>query len=203
MVVHRDHAPAGRGRTAGGVLRAARRRAGQWTSLAVASLAPLVGIGLTWRRRRRLDPTALFMIAALLLSALITLITGDPRTLLARESWITGALGGWILASLAMTRPFLLDVAIKLSPPGAGERFDHLWQGSRIFHRWVLVASLAWGVAFLADAAARVAMAYTLPVDSVPLLGTVLLIVLIVAAQGLVMIHGRRTGAFAVLREHG
>ncbi|MCU1685879.1 MAG: conserved rane protein of unknown function [Amycolatopsis sp.] len=50
----------------------------------------------------------------------VALITGDQRALLARESWLTGALGLWILGSLALARPFLLDVAIKISRPGAG-----------------------------------------------------------------------------------
>lgn len=53
---------------------------------------------------------------------------------------------------------------------------------------------LAWGTAFLLDAGARVLMAYTLPVDSAPLLGVVLLIAALVIAQGASMLFGRRSG---------
>ena len=120
--------------------------------------------------------------------------------MLAGESWLTGAVGLWIVCSLALARPFLLDVAIKISAPGAGQRFDSLWRGNRVFRRWMLLSSLAWGTAFLADAVARVVMAYTLPVDRVPARGTVVLIALIVLAQAVVMIHGRRSGALALLR---
>jgi len=42
--------------------------------------------------------------------------------------------------------------------------------------------------------------AYTLAIDSVPVLGTVLLISLLVLAQSVVMITGRRSGALALAR---
>ncbi|MFF7415729.1 VC0807 family protein [Streptomyces lydicus] len=169
----------------------------QWLALVLAGVAPAAGIVLTWVRQRRVDATALFVIAAMALSLLVAMVSGDPRALLARESWITGALGLWILGSLALARPFLLDVAIKVSPPGAARRFDELWRHSPVFHRWLQLASVGWGTAFLLDAVARVVMAYALPLDSVPLLGVLVLVVMLVAAQAIVMVHGRRSGALA------
>jgi hypothetical protein len=50
----------------------------------------------------------------------------------------------------------------------------------------------AWGVAFLLDAAARVVMASTLPVDLVPLLSTALLVVLLVVIVQASKAYGRR-----------
>jgi hypothetical protein len=169
-----------------------------WLALVLGVVAPIVAIVLTWTRQRHLDSTAVFMIAAMVVSAIIALFTGDPRALLARESWVTGALGLWMLASLALARPFLLDVAVKISPPEVGQRYGDLWQRSPVFHRWMRWASLAWGTAFVIDAVARVVMAYTLPVDTVPLLGVLLLISLLVVAQGLVMLSGWRSGALAL-----
>ncbi|MFE7663623.1 VC0807 family protein [Streptomyces celluloflavus] len=171
----------------------------QWLALVLASLAPAATVAVTWVRQRRWDPMGTFVIAAMTLSLAVALVTGDPRTLLARESWITGLFGVWVIGSLATSRPFLLDIVIKLSTPELAERVAHLWQHSAVFHRWIRTASLAWGAAFLLDAGARVLMAYTLPVDSVPLLGVVLLIAALVIAQGASMLLGHRGGALKLL----
>ncbi|MEW1657595.1 VC0807 family protein [Streptomyces sp. NPDC093707] len=173
---------------------------GQLPALILSGLAPLAGILLTWARQRRVDPTALFVIAAMVLSVLVAMVTGDPRTLLARESWVTAALGLWILGSLAMARPFLLDAAVKAAPAGMAHRLDRLWRSNPVVRRWMQVASVAWGVAFLLDALIRVVMAYTLPLDSVPTLGVVLLVVTLGLAQAVVTLHGRRNGALALIR---
>ncbi|MFG2045359.1 VC0807 family protein [Dactylosporangium sp. NPDC048998] len=174
-----------------------------WLALLLATIAPAVGIGWTWARARRLDPTAMFIIATMALSLLVALATGDARALLARESWLTGAVGLWILGSLATGRPFLLDVAGKVSPTDMAARFDRLWTDNPVFHRWVMLASVAWGTAFLLDAIIRIVFAYTLAIDTVPAAGTVSLIVLIVLAQGIAMVHGRRSGALTLVRDHG
>jgi hypothetical protein len=175
----------------------------QWLALLLAAVAPAAGIGWTWARTRRLDPTAAFIIVTMALSLLVALLTGDARVLLARESWLTGAVGLWIVGSLLTGRPFLLDVAGKISPAGMATRFENLWAGNRVFHRWIVLASAAWGTAFLLDAMIRVVFAYTLAVDSVPAAGTVSLIVLIVLAQGFVMVQGRRSGALTLIRDRG
>ncbi|OLR90053.1 VC0807 family protein [Actinokineospora bangkokensis] len=171
-----------------------------WLALVLGVLAPAGAIALTWARDRHLDTTAVFVIAAMALSLVIALFTGDPRALLARESWVTGAIGAWMLVSMALRRPFLLDIAIKISPPGTAARYDALWTGDPVFHRWMVGACWAWGLAFVLDAAGRVVMAYTLPVDSVPLLGVLLLVALLVIAQGGVLLHGWRSGALRLLR---
>jgi hypothetical protein len=108
----------------------------------------------------------------------------------------------WILGSLVTARPFLLDVAGKVSPARMATRFERLWTDNRVFHRWIVAASVAWGAAFLLDALIRVVFAYTLAVDTVPAAGTASLIVLIVLAQGFVMVLGRRSGALALIRDH-
>ncbi len=52
--------------------------------------------------------------------------------------------------------------------------------------------TLAFGLAFVVDAAARVVMAYTLPLDLVPLLSVLLLVVLLVAIVQTGKAYGRR-----------
>jgi hypothetical protein len=171
-----------------------------WLAVLLGAVGPVAGNVLSWRRQRHLDTTAIFIIVAMALSLVVALFTGDARALLARESWITGALGLWMLVSLAMARPFMLDIAIKISPPAVGERYEQLWRDNAVFHRWIRVASLAWGASFVLDALARVVMAYTLPIDEVPLLSVLLLVGMLVVAQGGVMVLGWRSGALALTK---
>ncbi len=83
------------------------------------------------------------------------------------------------------------------------QHLNRLWHSTPAFRRWMQVASAAWGIAFLIDAVARVVMASALPIDSVPSLGVVVLAVLLGKAQTLVTVHGRRSGALALLRDRG
>jgi predicted PurR-regulated permease PerM len=52
--------------------------------------------------------------------------------------------------------------------------------------------TIFWGIAFLLDAVARVVMAYTLPVDVVPIASAVLLAVLLTAIVQWSRSYGRR-----------
>ncbi|MGV4926270.1 hypothetical protein K2224_15990 [Streptomyces sp. BHT-5-2] len=94
-------------------------------------------------------------------------------------------------------------MAIKVTPAGTAQRLDRLWHSSPVVRRWMQVASAEWGIAFLIDAIARVVMAYTLPIDSVPSLGALVLVALLGMAQALVTVHGRRSGAPALIRNRG
>jgi hypothetical protein len=171
-----------------------------WLAVLLGAVGPVAGNVISWIRQRQLDTTAVFIIVAMALSLVVALFTGDARALLARESWITGALGLWMLVSLALARPFMLDIAIKISPPAQARRYDQLWRDNAVFQRWMRIASLAWGTAFVLDALARVVMAYTLPIDVVPMLSVLLLVGLLVVAQGGVMLLGWRTGVLALIK---
>ncbi|WP_328473465.1 hypothetical protein OHA21_12575 [Actinoplanes sp. NBC_00393] len=171
-----------------------------WLAVVVAALSPAASVANTWIRSRRLDPTGVFVIAALILSLVVALFTGDERALMARESWITAAIGLWIIGSLATSRPFLLDVARKTSPPRMTARYDELWEGHTVFRRWMTLASVVWGLAFLIDAAVRVVLAYTAPLDLVPIAGVLVLIGLLVVGHGFVMLQAYRWKILKLLK---
>lgn len=52
--------------------------------------------------------------------------------------------------------------------------------------------TIFWGIAFLLDAVARIVMAYTLPVDVVPIAGAILLAVLLSTIVQWSKVYGRR-----------
>lgn len=128
-------------------------------------------------RNRHADGLSLYMTTMLLLSLVISFISGSVRFLLAREGWLTGVTGLWFIASIWANRPlaYLYSrplIERRTGPPGYS--WEELWERLPKFRRIWKVTSAAWGVGLLADSAIRILMAYTLPVDTVPALGTAL-----------------------------
>ena len=125
-------------------------------------------------RHRRLDGMATYVTVIMVGGVAVSLLAGSTQFLLARDALLTGLTGLWFVGSLWGRRP----MAYLLSRPLLEGRFrwprdwEVLWDRSPRFRRMWRVSSVMWGVGTLVDAGLRVAMAYTLPPDRVPLLGT-------------------------------
>jgi len=144
----------------------------QWLALSLggALTVPWIAYGLI--RRRRVDITALFTLTLLVMGSLMSLITGDPRVLLVRDSWLGVLLGLWMAGSLLTQRPFILVTSRAIVVAKIGEAGAKAWEGKwdhdAGFRRHVRILTAVWGAVFLADAGVRVALAYSLPLDAVP-----------------------------------
>ncbi|MDT8912233.1 VC0807 family protein [Amycolatopsis sp. PS_44_ISF1] len=150
--------------------------AGIYLSLLGGAAGSVAGAAVALARTRRVTALTGYVLTMMVLSTAVALIAGSPRFLLAREGWITGVTGVWFIASLAAPRPLvylfsrpLLEGRLRWPPA-----WDRMWERSPRFRRMWRTSSLLWGVATLTDSAARVVMAYTMPVDLVPALGTAL-----------------------------
>ena len=148
-----------------------------WLALAAGGLltAPWILYGII--RNRRIDVTAAFTLTILLIGGAMSLVTGDPRLLLVRDSWIGALLGVWILGSLPTRRPFIMAtsravVVAKIGEAGANA-WEARWDQEAAFRHHIRVLTAIWGVVFLGDAMVRVVLAYSLPVDAVPGVSTV------------------------------
>jgi len=142
--------------------------AGAVVSAAVAAV-PLV-------RNRHLDGMAAYMAIMMLGSVGISLLAGSTQFLLAREAVMTGVTGVWFIASVWARRPlvYLFSKPLLEGRLRWPSSWDQLWERSPRFRHMWRVSSVLWGIGSLADAALRVVMAYTLPADVVPALGTAL-----------------------------
>ncbi len=143
-----------------------------WLALAAGSALAIPWIVYGIIRKRRVDVTAAFTLTLLLVGALMSAVTGDPRVLLVRDSWIGALLGVWILGTLATQRPFIMAtsraiVVAKIGEAGA-DAWEARWIDDAAFRRHVRVLTAIWGVVFLGDAIVRVVLAYVLPIDAVP-----------------------------------
>ncbi len=127
-------------------------------------------------RHRRLDGMATYVTVIMVAGVGVSLLAGSTQFLLARGALLTGITGLWFLASLWRRRP----LSYLFSQPLLEGRFrwpqhwDELWERSPRFRRMWRVSSALWGIGTLADAVLRVILAYTLPPDVVPALGTAL-----------------------------
>lgn len=170
----------------------------QWLALVVGGVLPVVRLGYTLIRDRRLEVLSACTLSVVVCGTAIALLTGDPRLLLARESYLTGLLGCWILGTLWSRRPFIFTVTTKMLPAAVARSWQQDWVRSPAFRRVMRLMTVMWSAAFLVDAVARVVMAYTLPIDIVPVASVVLLAVMLTAVVEGSKAYGRR-----MRRQHG
>lgn len=165
---------------------------GDVLALLLGVLLPSIRSGYLLINQRRFDGFALFVLTTLVLSVLISFWTGSARFLLAKDGWLTGVAGLWILGTLFTSRKFCYLAARTLLPHKHAE-LESEWVRSALFRRVWTVLTVVWGTGLFSDAAIRVVMAYTLPIDLVPALGSVQYVVLYGALQGATMVYLRRT----------
>ncbi len=150
---------------------------GVYLTLLISAIVPAIFGVYRFIRSRQVDGLALYMLSMLVLSTIISFIGGNPRFLLARDAWLTGVTGLWFLVSARTSRPLsylytrpLLER--RFGPPGVP--WDQLWRRLPRFRRLWRVSSVLWAIGLLIDSVLRVLMAYRLPIDDVPGLGTLL-----------------------------
>ncbi|MFJ3940358.1 VC0807 family protein [Streptomyces parvus] len=167
----------------------------QWLALVISGALPLARLAYQVVRERKVERTTLFSLSIILTSTLVSLFTGDPRLVLARESYFTALVGLWMLSTLLAKRPFLYAATIQILPEATARSWREDWENSPEFRKAMRLMTAAWGAAFLIDAVGRVVMAYTLPVDSVPLLGAGLLVVMLIAVVQFSKAYAKRLSA--------
>jgi hypothetical protein len=148
-----------------------------WLSLALSSVVPAVRSVAALVTRRQVNVLALLMLFVNLAGIAVSFATGDPRLMIAKDSVISSVIAIAILVSVAARRPLMTAGLRPFMTRGAAERtaaWDRLAAGSARFRRLELLYSAIWGVALLADCAARLVGAFTLPVSTMVWLGTTL-----------------------------
>lgn len=166
--------------------------AGVWLAVMAGAGVSVAALAVGVVVRRRVEPVALFALSLIVVGTGVGLVTADPRLLLARGSWITVVIGLWFLGSLLAARPLLFGATLKLMPSAAAAAWRQDWENSPQFRRLLRGMTLAFGSAFLVDAAARVVMAYTLPMDVVPLFSNLLLVMMLTLIVLVGKANGRR-----------
>ncbi|MGW1728757.1 VC0807 family protein [Streptomyces sp. NPDC002306] len=183
-------------------------------ALGLSSVAPAVRTVWGVVRERRLNAFAALILCVNVMTLVLSFVAGDPRLMLAKDSGVSSVIGVGILVSVALGKPMMTEGMkpwLVKGDAGREAAWARLQAGSPAFRRAERVFSLVWGVVLLAECAVRVVGAYTLPVDTMVWLGTVILIVSMVLgfllsgalAAGrmahMVIVEARSEGAVATL----
>src|SRR5215831_9121446 len=160
-----------------------------WLSLALSSIGPAVRSVAGLVAGREPNVLAMLMLAVTLAGITVSFLTGDPRAMIAKDSIVSSVIAFAILGSVAVRRPLMSAGLKPYLTRGNAERlaaWDRLSSTSARFRRLELAFSTIWGVVLLAECAARLVGAYTLPVATMVWLGTVFAL----GAIGLAMVVG-------------
>lgn len=134
-----------------------------WVALLASTL--VAGARVAWGavRQRSLNPFAAVMLLVFGIGLALTFVSGDPRFLLVKESFVTGAVGlAFLVTALHGRRPLTLAAQQSWHPEQAAE-LAREFRDNPAVRRGHTVVSTVWGVGLLAEAALRVPLVFLLP----------------------------------------
>jgi hypothetical protein len=124
-------------------------------------------------RARHVDIIGAVVLLGIAVSIAASFVGGDPKMLLIRESFVTGALGLLCLLSLLWPRPALFYVGRQFTAgqdPVKIEQFNALWQrpGARQVFR---ILTIVWGIGYVGEFLLRVVMVQMLSIPEMMAVG--------------------------------
>jgi hypothetical protein len=127
------------------------------TALILSGVLPAFGVGLTVVRHRRLDAIGALVLVGIVAGTVLGLASGSARLVLLEGSVPTGIFAVVCLASLWSSRPLIFRFALEFigADTPRGRDFADRWRYPGFRHVF-RVMTVVWGVAYLAEAAARV-----------------------------------------------
>jgi hypothetical protein len=144
-------------------------RLSQVVVLSLSAAFPTFNGLVTIVRRRHLDIIGVIVLIGIAVSILATIVGGDPRLLLVRESFVTGALGMVCLMSLVWPRPLMFYIGRQFSvgeDPVKTAEFNALWEYPRA-RRTFRVMTVVWAIGWMTECALRIVMVWTLSIREV------------------------------------
>lgn len=156
--------------------------ASTFTALALRSVVPALRTVWCAVKERRANALAALILVVNGVSLLLGFVSGDPRLMLAKDSDVSSAIGIAILVSVLLGRPMMTAGFKPFLVQGDPAR-EAAWErlaggslaGSAAFVRSERVFSVVWGVVLLVECVVRVVGAYSVPVDTMVWLGSVVL----------------------------
>jgi Intracellular septation protein A len=135
-------------------------------ALTISAIFPVIGIAFSLVRTRRVDMIGLISLIFIVVGVATSVLTGDTRFILIKESLLTGVFGLVCLVSLLLPRPLMFYFGRQFSSGGDPTRsaaFEAMWQYPT-FRRVNRNITLLWGVGMLLEAGLRIALSFVLPI---------------------------------------
>jgi hypothetical protein len=132
------------------------------SALVLSGVLPAIAVLGGLIRRRRLDAVGVLVLAGIAVGAVLGLVSGNARLVLVEGSVPTAVFGLLCLGSLWSRRPLIYRFALEFvgEDTPRGQEFQSLWRYPGFRHVFRLF-TVVWGVAYLAEAAARVVIVET------------------------------------------
>ncbi|MFF8981728.1 VC0807 family protein [Streptomyces eurythermus] len=154
-----------------------------FAALAWSSVVPAVRTAWALVTERRTNTLAVLILTVNVVSLLLSFVSGDPRLMLAKDSGVSSTVAIGILVSVALGKPMMTEAMkpfLVKGDPAREAAFRRLVSGaaagSAAFRRKERVFSVVWGLVLLAECVVRAVGAYTVPVDTMVWLGSVLMV---------------------------
>jgi hypothetical protein len=171
------------------------RSAGQSavTALVLSGALPVLGVTAGLIRHRRADIIGVLVLAGIAAGTVLGLLSGDPRLVLVEGSVPTAVFGLLCLGSLWARRPLIYRFAVEFigADTPKGREFESLWQYPGFRHAFRLY-TVVWGVAYLAEAAARIIIVETTSTSTALTVSKVMPYVVGAGIVAWMIAHGRR-----------
>ncbi|MGD0144893.1 MAG: VC0807 family protein [Rhizomicrobium sp.] len=145
-------------------------------ALAAGGLPPALNNLRSWITSRRLEPLGVIVMTLLAIGTLTSLISGNVFFGLIKDSFLTGTFGAICLVSLFAAKPLMFSVLRQFFAGGDAARIAD-WNGrweQRGFRFAIRLATIVWGVTYIAEALLRVGLALQLPAQQVVTLSPIL-----------------------------
>ncbi|MGW0926468.1 VC0807 family protein [Streptomyces sp. NPDC002755] len=171
---------------------------GTFAALAWSSLVPAGRTVWSAVSGRTVNGLAGLILVVNVVGLVLSLVSGDPRLMLAKDSGVSSTIGIGILVSVALGRPMMTAAVKPFLVKGDAVReaaWARLESGASLasanFRKRERAFSVVWGVVLLVECVVRVVGAYTVPVDTMVWLGSVVMVV----AMGIGFVVGGALGA--------
>jgi hypothetical protein len=177
----------------------------QWLSqlvaLIISGIPPLLRVIYVFWKKRHIDMLGCIFVIAFVLSAVLSIISGDIRLAMLRDSTVTAVVSLMFLVTLIplrtrwfTIRPLIFLISQQMMaglPPTTwidanGEkhemdRMEWVWKYCPIYRKYCYILCAIWGILLMAEFAAKVIMIQsTLSVDQIVLYGNIMVIVVVV-----------------------
>jgi hypothetical protein len=126
-------------------------------ALVLSGIFPALGVLIAVVRHRRIDAIGALVLLGIAVGTILGLASGNAKLVLVEGSVPTGIFGLVCLGSLWTARPLMFRLALEFIGPDTpkGRDFSSRWQWEGFRHTFNVI-TVVWGVAYLAEAAARV-----------------------------------------------
>lgn len=127
------------------------------SALVLSGVFPAIGVTIGIIQHRRVDALGVLVLAGIAVGAAIGLVSHNARLVLDEGSVPTAVFGLICLGSLGTPKPLMYRLAVEFigQDTPKGREFTGLWQYAE-FRRVFRVVTAVWGIAYLAEAVARV-----------------------------------------------